>query len=137
MQSGAALGTPVRPPRGYSNTQHAAQVRARSSTPTCCRHEVVLVKREIQITICLLQTRECTCQLTLHLPLSPTPKRPLFTVHEISVSVNMCFHTLNNMISRFARSNLDFPNLGIRKLCRAKRFINMIMWLTNSGLDAV
>ena len=37
------------------NHDIAYLVRAQH-TPTCCRHEVVLVKREIQITICLLQT---------------------------------------------------------------------------------
>ena len=48
-----------------------------------------------------------------------TTQKATFTVHEISVSVNMCFWRLHYMISRFARSDLDFPNLGIRKLCYA------------------
>ena len=30
---------------------------------------------------------------------------------------------------QFARSDLGFPNLGIRKLCHAKRFVHMIMWI--------
>ena len=60
-------------------------------------------------------------------------QKATFTVHEISVNVNTCFQRLNYMLSRFARSDLDFPNLGIRKLCHAKRFIDMIMWLPTTA----
>ena len=49
-------------------------------------------------------------------------QKATFTVHEISVNVNTCFQRLDQMISRFARSDLDFPNLGIRKLCHANGY---------------
>ena len=60
-----------------------------------------------------------------------------FTVHEISVNVNMCFQSLNNMISRFARSNLDFSQIWEYESCARKTVYRHDHVDPNNGLDAV
>ena len=64
-------------------------------------------------------------------------QRSLFTVHEISVNVNMCFQSLNNMISAIRKIQFGLPKSGNTKVVLRKRFIDMIMWIPNNGLDAI
>ena len=87
VQSGAAPG------HDRARAQH---------TPTCCRHEVVLVKREIQITICLLQNTLTRMSDHVTLAVATTTQKATFTVHEISVNVN----TLITGFQRLAEAGL-------------------------------
>ena len=180
VQSGAALGTPVRP-----RAQH---------TPTCCRHEVVFVKREIQITICLLQTRSTArkaitrvTRMRAHMKVTPVPRpcaRHVATpirnkymhaakhvhglipnsleakhvnTHVKSRYTCRChhhpkghFHRTRNKCKReyvllevalhdiaIRKIRFGLPKSGNTKVVLRKRFIDMIMWIPNNGLDAI
>ena len=112
----------MRPPRGYSN--NTQQIHARRET------RARFDPNSLETNTWIRMSNHVTLDDVTH------TQRPLFTVHEISVNVNMCFQRLNYMLSRFARSDLDFPNLGIRKLCHAN---GSSTWSCGShnGLDAV
>ena len=60
-------------------------------------------------------------------------QKATFTVHEISVNVNMCFQSLNNMISAIRKIQFGLPKSGNTKVVPRKRFIDMIMWLPTTA----
>ena len=85
------LGTPVRPPRGYSNTQHAAQVRAQQysnmlSSWSCSRKTGNTNHNLFTANTWTRMPNHVTLAVATHTkrPLSPYTKY-------ISVNVNMCF----------------------------------------------
>ena len=67
----------------------------------------------------------CNANARAHAGVAPghavatTTQKATFTVHEISVNVNMCFQSLNNMISAIRKIQFGLPKSGNTKVCHA------------------